>query len=176
MRGGPGGADGAGNGDAVGEAGAVEPPGEIGDQRLLAAIKMRAAADVEQQAVGRIAGDQRRVAQAPVGDALEQRRVGLGVFVDGFERRMHGARLRQRETGVQAEPFRRLVDGDDQLGIAALAIDGERRCTNRFTRPGDAVGREPAQPQAEQALRGGNAHRCHSIAESMIRAGRGGCG
>ena len=54
-------------------------------------------------------------------------RVGIGVFGHGVERRMHGARLRQRQAGVQAEPFRRVVDGDD-LGIAALAVDDERRC------------------------------------------------
>ncbi len=99
MRGGPGGADAAGDGDGVGEAGLFEPVGEIGDQRLFAAVKMRAAADVEQQAVGRIDRHQRRVAQAPVGDFLEQDCVGLGVFLDRIERGMHGARLRQRETG-----------------------------------------------------------------------------
>ncbi len=126
MRGGPGGADGAGNGDAVGEAGLLDAGRQIGDQFVFAAVKMRAAADVEQQAVGRIAGHQRRVAQAPVGDALKQASVGIGVFCDGIERGMHGARLRQRETRVQAEPFRRIVDGDDQFGIAALAVDDER--------------------------------------------------
>ena len=69
---------------------------------------------------------ERRVAQAPVGDIFEQSCVGLGVFLDRLQRGMHGARLRQRQAGVQAEPFRRLVDGDDQLGIAALAVDDER--------------------------------------------------
>jgi hypothetical protein len=48
MRGGPGGADGAGNGDAVGESGALDAAGEIGDQFVLAVIKMCAAGDVEQ--------------------------------------------------------------------------------------------------------------------------------
>ena len=65
MRGGPGGADAAGDGDGVGEAGPLQPGGKIGDQRLLAAVKMRAAGNVEQQAVGRIDRHQRRVAQAP---------------------------------------------------------------------------------------------------------------
>ena len=90
---------------------------------MLAAVKMRAAADIEQQAVGRIAGDERRIAQAPFGDGVEQRSVRLGVFGDRFDRRMHGARLRQREAGVEAKPFRRRIDGDDQFGIAALAVD-----------------------------------------------------
>ena len=80
MRGSPGGADGAGNGERIGKAGVFQAAAEIGDQFTLAAVKMRAAADVEQQAVGRIAGDQRRVAQAPVGNGLEQGSIGLGVF------------------------------------------------------------------------------------------------
>ena len=99
MRGGPGGADAAGNGDGIGEAGLFQPGGEIGDQRLFAAVKMRAAADVEQQAVGRVDRHQRRVAQAPVGDFFQKTSVGFGVFLDRIERGMHGARLRQREAG-----------------------------------------------------------------------------
>src|SRR5512135_2001557 len=46
MGGGPGGADAAGDGDAVGEAGLRDTLAQIGDQRLLAAVEMRAAADV----------------------------------------------------------------------------------------------------------------------------------
>ena len=158
MRGGVGRADAAGDGDAIGKAGLLQPLAEIGDQRRFAAVKMRAAADVEQQAVGRIAGHQRRVAQAPVGDVFEQGGVGFGVFLDRLERRMHGARLRQRHAGREAKPFRRVVDGDDQLGIAALAVDGncfilrpKGAASGNLTRPFDAVGREPAQPQAEHA-------------------------
>ena len=177
MRRRPSRADGAGNRETEGKAGALEPLGEVGDERMLAAPQMRAAADIEQQAVGRIDGHQRRIAQAPIGDGFEQGCVGLGVFGDGLESRMHGACLRQRQVRREAEPFRRRIDGDEQLGIAALAVDGKRRRDLRrlFARFGDAVGREPAQPQAEQA-RAGNAHRCHSIRESMSRAGRGGCG
>ena len=123
MRGGPGGANSSGNGKRIGEASPFDALAEIGDQRRFAAIKMRAAGDVEQQAVGRIAGDQRRVAQAPVGDFFQQLRVGLGVFLHGVELRMHGARLRQRHAGGETAPLRRLIDGDQQVGIAAFAVD-----------------------------------------------------
>ena len=123
MRGGPGRADAAGDGDTVGKAGAVEALAKVGGQLVLAAVKMRAAADVEQQAVGRVTSNERRIAQAPIGDFFQERGVGRGVFLDRVQRRMHGARLRQRETRVQAEPFRCFVDGDDRLGIAAFAVD-----------------------------------------------------
>ena len=88
---------------------------------LLAAVKMRAAADVEQQAVGRIAGHQRRVTQAPVGDGFEQGGIGFGVFGDRLDAGMHGARLRQREAGRETKPLGRLIDADEDFGIAALA-------------------------------------------------------
>ena len=39
---------------------------------------------------------------------------------------MHGARLRQREAGRETEAFCFGIDGDDQLGIAVLAVDDER--------------------------------------------------
>ena len=68
MRGSPGGPDSAGNGKRIGKAGVFQPGGEIGDQFMLAAVKMRATADVEQQAIGCIAGHQRRVTQTPVGN------------------------------------------------------------------------------------------------------------
>ncbi len=98
---------------------------EIVAQLRLAAEQMRAAADVEQDAVGRIDGDERRVALAPVGDGLEQARVGGLILRHGDERGMHGARLRQREAGAQAEPLRRRVDRDQQVEVAALAVDDE---------------------------------------------------
>src|SRR4029079_14617002 len=53
----PGSADGAGNGERIDETGFFQAAAEIGDQFALAAVKMRAAADVEQQAVGHIAGN-----------------------------------------------------------------------------------------------------------------------
>ena len=128
MRGGVSRADGAGNGERKSKAGAIESLGEIGDERALAAVKMRAAADVEQQTVGRITRHQRRIAQTPVGNVFEQLAVCLGVFLGCFDRRVHGARLRQRQAGREPELLRCLVDGDEQLGIAALAVDDERRC------------------------------------------------
>ena len=87
------------DGGARREAETVHARDEIVAQLLLAAEQMRAAADVEQDAVRRIGGDQRRVALAPVGDGVEQMRVGVGVLRHRGEIGMHGARLRQRHAG-----------------------------------------------------------------------------
>ena len=152
MRDSPGSADSAGNSKRIGETGIFQARDEIGDQFMLAAVKMRAAADVEQQSVGRVAGHQWCVAQTPVGNGLEQGSIGLSVFGYGIDTGMHGARLRQREAGREAEPLGRIIDGGQDFSIAALAGDDQRR--GSFMRPCDAVGREPAQPQAEHALRG----------------------
>ena len=145
-------ADRAGDGDGAGKPGAREPRGQIGGERLFAAVEMRAAGDVEREAVRRVAGDERRVAQAPVGDVLQELRVGVRILRHDVERGMHRARLRQRQPRMKPEPHRGVVDRGEHVGIAALAVDGERRA-RILTRPGDAVGGEAAEPQAEHALR-----------------------
>ena len=100
---------------------------------------MGAAADVEQDAVGRVGGDERRVALAPVGNGIEEVRVGGLVLRHGRERWMHGAGLRQREAGGKSEPRRRGVDCDEEVEVAAFAEDDEGK--RRFTPlPRDAVG------------------------------------
>ena len=66
----PGAADRVGDRDARAKTLMREPRDQIAGQRRLAAEQMRAAGDVEQQAVRRIEADQRRVAVAPVGDRL----------------------------------------------------------------------------------------------------------
>ena len=99
TRGGGGRADGGGNGGAGRKAETGHPREEIVAKFLFAAEEMRAAADVEQNAVGRIGGEERRVALAPVGQGIEEARVGCLVLRHRSESGMHGACLRQRETG-----------------------------------------------------------------------------
>ena len=77
----PGAADRVGNRDAGVKPLMREPRDQIAGQRRFAAEQMRAAGDVEQQAVRRIEADQRRVAVAPVGDGFEQPPVGLRIGV-----------------------------------------------------------------------------------------------
>ena len=97
------------------------PRKEIVAKFLFAAEQMRAAADVEQDAVGRIGGEEGRVALAPVGHGVEQARVGCLVLRHRGESGVHGAGLRQREAGGEPEPLRRGIDRDEQIEIAALA-------------------------------------------------------
>ncbi len=73
-----------------------------------------------------VARDERRIAQAPVGDLLEQRRIGVGILRHDVDRRMHGARLCEAETRRKAQIFRRLVDRHQHVDIAALAGDDAR--------------------------------------------------
>ncbi len=127
MRSRPGGADGSGNGQRIGEAGIVQPAAEVGDQFALAAIKMRAAADVEQQTIGCIAGHQRRVTQAPVGNGFEQGGIRVDVFGNRIDTGMHGAGLRQCHAWRKAEPAGGLIDSREDFDIAALAGDDKRR-------------------------------------------------
>ena len=88
---------------------------------------MRAAADIEQDAVGGINGDERRVALAPVGDEVEQACIGRLILGHRNKRRVHGSRLRQCETGAQAGRFGGGFDCNQHVEIAAPAEDYEGR-------------------------------------------------
>ena len=113
---------------------------------------MRATADIEQDAVGRIGGDQRSVALAPVGKLLEQAGIGRLVLRHGDERWMHGACLRECQPGAQAASFRGGIERNQQIAVAAFAEDNKRG--RHLTRlPCEPVGRKPLQPQAQDALR-----------------------
>src|SRR3974390_3483992 len=96
---------------------------------------MRATADVEQDAVRRIDGDQRRVALALFGEFVEQARVGSGILHKYREIGMHGACFGERETWPQPAPFRRRIYGDEPLDIALFAGDYQRRSFVRVMQP-----------------------------------------
>ena len=146
---------------------------QIARQRRLAAEQMRAAGDVEHQAVRRIEPDQRRVAVAPVGDRFEQLRVGRRIFLHDHEIGMHGARLRQC-LPPQAESFGCRIECDHLFGIAALAGDHQRARIRRPL-PRDTVGRKLLQPEADDPLRARNAARHCSTPTSTIPGCPAGC-
>src|SRR5258707_1060990 len=118
-------ADRGGDGGARRKAPPCHSREDIVAKVLLAAEEMRAAADVEQNAVGRIEGDERRVALAGLRNSVEKTGVGGRICRHGRERRMHGARLRQREADREAEPLRFGIDCEQEIEIAALAEDDE---------------------------------------------------
>ena len=121
TRGGGGRTDAGGNGGACRKAEPGHPRKEIVAKFLFAAEEMRAAADVEQNAVGWIGGEEGRVALAPVGHGVEEARVGCLVLRHRGEGGVHGAGLCQREAGGKSEPLRRGIDRDEKIEIAALA-------------------------------------------------------
>ena len=152
---------------------------KIVDELRFAAEEMRATADVEEEAAG-IDRDERRIALAPVGEMIEQPRIRGHVLRDGGKVWVHGARLRERDAGLETDAFRRSIDGDQEIEIAAPSGDDEGRagrasgdCLTR--RPLEAIGREPFQPQAQDALMHRNAVRHDSTPPSTIREGRAGC-
>src|SRR5262245_12772224 len=116
MRGSPRGADSACNSQRIGKAGLFQTAAEIRDQLMLAAIKMRAATDVEQQAVRWVTGDQWRVAQTPVGNRFEQSSICIDVLCYRIDTRIHGARLRQCQTRGEAEPIGCVIDSSQNFG------------------------------------------------------------
>ena len=112
---------------------------------MLAAEQMRAAGDVEQDAVGHIERDQRRIALAPFGDGFDQPAIGRRIFGKNREIGMHGAGLRQRHPGPQAAPLRRRGNRDEFFDIAALGRDGE---ASRLYLPLEGGGRRVSKTRA----------------------------
>jgi hypothetical protein len=108
---------------------------------------MRAAGDVEHEAVGRIEANERRVAIAPVGDCFEQAPIGMRIGVCHSDPRIHCARVGKRHAWLEAKPRGRIIDGRKPQCALDLGGDDERRI-NRCVRvlPRDPVGRKPSQP------------------------------
>ena len=91
----------------------LEIADDFREERPLAAREMRAARDVEHEAVGEIDGDDRREAVAPVADLREEggvfRRRRLGDGKVGNAR----AGVGEREAGLEPEGSRAGVEGDE---------------------------------------------------------------
>ena len=76
---------------------------------------MRRAADIEENAVGRIECRQRREAPAPIGDSREKPGFRGGIGFGNFERGQHGARIGERHAGAQARRLRACVKRRETL-------------------------------------------------------------
>ncbi len=153
----PGAADRVGDRDAGAQALLREPRDQIARERRFAAEQMRAAGDVEEQAVRRIEADQRRVAVAPVGDIFEQAPVGLRIGLHHRQLRIPGAGVGQPHADLEAEPCRAVGQSGDALRTLDRRDDDEG--LNPLGRAAlDPVGREPAQPHRQIAPAGKHAH------------------
>ncbi len=143
-----------------------------------AAEQMRAAADVEQDAVGRIDGDERRVAQAPVGDGVEQ---AASAAASSGTAMSAGCMARACASARPAcRPSRSAVgiDRDEQIEIAALAEDDARRGTEPSSHATAArCGRSRAARARGSECADARSKRCSILFHSTIqvRDDRGDC-
>ena len=103
---------------ARGEAAALEPAHEVGQEGRLAAEEMGAAGDVEERAARPtspllVDGHPWGVARQPVGKGGKGRAVGRGVGGGDAQARLKRARIRQHLAGSNAGGLGRRVGGDD---------------------------------------------------------------
>jgi hypothetical protein len=118
---------------------------QIAGQRRFAAKQMRAAGDVEQQAIRRIEADQWGVAVAPVGHGFEQPSIRLRIGVHDRQAWIHGAGVGEPHADFKSEPRRSVGHGGDAL--RGLDGRGNDKNFNRLGRAAlDPVGREPPEP------------------------------
>ena len=124
---------------------------DLADQPRLAAEEMGGAGDVEHQAVAPVERDERRIARAGVGEALQQfrlrRRIGLG----DDERGMARASVGERQAGRQAEPRGVGVDADEPARVLDRRDDRERHADVNLMRAPRAVRRQTRQPEGEKS-------------------------
>ena len=122
---------------------------------------MGAAADVQKQTVRRIERHQRREAVAPVGDVLEHFGVRRHIGIEHPQVRTDGPRIGERQSRIEVEARRRVIEGIDDECVVLLGNDDARfvaRLVARaFIRRGaaalkralDAIDGQAWQPQAE---------------------------
>ena len=124
---------------------------DLVDQARLAAEEMRDAGDVEHHAVAPVERDQRRIARAGVGEALQpcllRRRIGLGDDQRGMAR----ARVGERQPRGQAEPRGAHVDADEPARVLDRRHDRKRRVDVDLMRAPRAVRRQTRQPEGEKS-------------------------
>lgn len=85
------------------EAEPPKPPEQVLPQGRLPAEQMRTARNVENEAVGTIETDQRRVAVAPVGDLLQHHPVGGFVILRDIEIGQAGSRVGKSQSGKKSK-------------------------------------------------------------------------
>ncbi len=108
-----------------------QPLDQVAAERRFAAEQMRTTGDVEEEPVGRVEANQRRIAVAPVGDRCKQSGVGIGIGIGRRQRRIHGARIGQRQARQETQARGGIVHrGDPQRGFHR-SDDDERRLIRR---------------------------------------------
>lgn len=126
-----------GNGELRRQAEAVQPLGEIGEQRVLSAEEMRRTRDVEKESIRAVRLAPRRhegrVARGPQREPLQRRIVGNGIDVAHLQHACFRPRIGDEILLGQSFRFRRFVQGGNARPAGSL--DGEDKgplWINRF--------------------------------------------
>ena len=101
-------------------------------ERPLAPKQVRAAGNVEKQALWRIEDNDGREAFAPGGDVIECACVFVRISFDGGELGMDGARVCERHGQPQAERGGARINARQQEGAGFLGIDSEGAALRRL--------------------------------------------
>ena len=137
-------------------AGVCQTPGEVGEHRLLAAVQMRSTAGIDDQTIGGIGGNHRRIApQRPHGEAVERGIIGSGLGVMCPQAGNERLRLRGGHARPQAETLRGGVGRTDNATAAFLPDQHQRHLRRRRGSPHRApqpVGRPGRQEQRDDPL------------------------
>jgi hypothetical protein len=104
-----------------------QAPIDVLYQPVFATEKMRAAGDIQHQAVVAVQCHQRCVTITPVGDSVEQRAVGGGIRLDHVQARTDGTGFRQSLPDPEAESLGCLIQCRDTHGVGDPAGTGQRR-------------------------------------------------
>jgi hypothetical protein len=126
----------------------IENPAQL----VLAAIKMIAAGNVEQQPIGRIDRDHRREAVAIFGNAFEK--IGIGERIHLLDAQIGNARPRigQRKAWCKTEPACLRTHRRKPHSALYLLDQDKRRLIGFVMRSLTAIGRKEGQPESEIPL------------------------
>ena len=120
---------GAGNRGADGKALPRQRTANHLHQCGLAAEQMRAAGDVEEQAVRGIQRHQRREAVAPVGDGVQRLRIRGLIGVEHLDVRTDRAGIGQRQADIEAEMGCGIIQRGNLQRVVLLGDDDARKLT-----------------------------------------------
>jgi hypothetical protein len=123
----------AGQRRAHGEARPLQAGPHLAQQGRLATEQVATAGDVEQQAIAAIHSGQRRPAQAPDRQALQQLGLGLGLRIRRAQHQLGADRLGvgQRLAGEDG----RAIGGDQQAAVATGAPGSQGNATQGWLEP-----------------------------------------
>ena len=127
----------------------------VSAQSRLPAEEMRAAGNIEDQAIRRIERHERRPAVAIIGDGLEQRRIGGRIGIEHGDLRHSGTRIRERQAYSEAKCDGFLVErGKTHRALDLFGDDDRlirRSCGAECPPPPQPVDRQERKEEGEIA-------------------------